>query len=140
MYVIQIFISYFLTGDKKTKGSVLNGSKHYPNSVSCFRPKSKFDLLLSFTNIWTVPHFQRLYLLSLCHEFALHSGDSISTYSFLCVYFYANLLTSANYIFCVFLYGIYMFIPIDLHHQHRPAAEMSHLRVISAPSGFPGHS
>jgi hypothetical protein len=36
---------------------------------------------------------------------------------------------------CV-LHNIYL--PIDLHHQHRPTADVSHL--ISVPSDFPGPS
>jgi hypothetical protein len=35
----------------------------------------------------------------------------------------------------VFLYGI-CYLPVDLHYQHRPAADVSHL--ISVPPGFPG--
>jgi hypothetical protein len=55
----------------------------------------RFCLLLSFPNIWTVQYFQRIYLLSLCYDFTLHSGDKTSSYSlFLCFYFWTNLLTS----------------------------------------------
>jgi hypothetical protein len=28
------------------------------------------------------------------------------------------------------------YLPVDLHHQHRPAADVTHL--ISVPPGFPG--
>jgi hypothetical protein len=47
--------------DEKTKSFRLNGSKHYSNSISSsFSPESGFDLLESFPNIWTVPHFQNI--------------------------------------------------------------------------------
>jgi hypothetical protein len=32
-------------------------------------------------NIWTVPHFQRICRLSVCHDFGLHSGDKTETYT-----------------------------------------------------------
>jgi fucose permease len=60
--VLYIIIFTFLEADARKKGSGLNSSKHYPSSVSSlFRSVSNFDLLLSFPNVWTVPHFQRLY-------------------------------------------------------------------------------
>jgi hypothetical protein len=43
------------------KGSGLNGSKYYPNEISFkFSPESNIDLLLSFTNIWTVIQFENI--------------------------------------------------------------------------------
>jgi hypothetical protein len=59
---LYILIFTFLTADEKIKGSELNGSKHYPNSIpSSFPSESNVDLLLSFPNTWTVPHFRRIY-------------------------------------------------------------------------------
>jgi hypothetical protein len=50
----------FWTADEKTRGYGPNGSKHYPNSISSqFPHESNFGLLLSFPNIWSLPHFQR---------------------------------------------------------------------------------
>jgi hypothetical protein len=45
-----------------------------------FWTKSNFDLLLSFTNIWTMTHFQIIPLIFLCPNF-LHSGDETATYN-----------------------------------------------------------
>jgi hypothetical protein len=55
--------------------------------------------LLSFQNIFALPHFQRIYLLHLCYDFALNSGYGTSIYtalSFLRVFFQTNLLTSVH--------------------------------------------
>jgi hypothetical protein len=57
------------TADEKTKGSGLNGSKHYANSLSSsFPPESNFDLILSSPNmgIVTLPYELR------CQEYLLH--------------------------------------------------------------------
>jgi hypothetical protein len=48
-----------------------------------FSHESHFVLLLSFLNIWTIQHFQNISQLSLCHDFALHSGDETATYTYL---------------------------------------------------------
>jgi hypothetical protein len=55
--------------------------------------------------------------------------------SFLCVYFQINLLASINLSLRVFVYGIYVITLVDSRHQHRAAADMSHL--ISVPPDFP---
>jgi hypothetical protein len=67
--ILQFFILYIADG--KTKGSGLNGTKHYQNSVSSeFPPESNFDLLLS-----------------LYHGSSLHAGDETAICTFLHVYF-----------------------------------------------------
>jgi hypothetical protein len=43
-------------------------------------PESNFDLLQLLPNISTMSHSQKIYLLSLCHDFALHSGYETATY------------------------------------------------------------
>jgi hypothetical protein len=59
---LYILILTFLESRREDKIFGLNGSKHYPNSVSSsFSPESNFDLLMSFGNISTVPHFPRIY-------------------------------------------------------------------------------
>jgi hypothetical protein len=60
----------------KTKGSGLNGSKRIK-----FPPESNFDLLLLFSNIWTVLHFQMIGLIFLRPDFDLLSDDEIATYT-----------------------------------------------------------
>jgi hypothetical protein len=56
--VLYILICTFFTADEKTEGSGLNGSKHYPRSISPeLRPESFYHLLLLLPNIWSVPHF-----------------------------------------------------------------------------------
>jgi hypothetical protein len=40
-----------------------------------------FSNTLSFPNIWTVPHFQNICYLFLCHDLALHFGDETATYT-----------------------------------------------------------
>jgi hypothetical protein len=72
----------------------------------------KFDLLLSFPNIWTVSQFQRICLAV-----------------FLPWWWNSNIPSP----FSVFLNGICYF-PTDSHCQHRRAPYVCHL--ISAPSGF----
>jgi hypothetical protein len=61
--------------DEMTKGSGLNGSKRYRSSISSYFPPESGFHLLSSPNVWTVPHFQTICYLSLCHDFALHFGE-----------------------------------------------------------------
>jgi hypothetical protein len=77
-----VYYNFFdvMRADEKTKYSGLNGSKHYPNSISSlFPPEWSFDLLLSLPNIWNMPHFQNIFYQFLYHDFALHSGDETKT-------------------------------------------------------------
>jgi hypothetical protein len=54
------FNSCFYRADEKTKGSGINGTKHYPNSVSpLFSSVPHSDLIVSFSNILTVPHIKK---------------------------------------------------------------------------------
>jgi hypothetical protein len=56
--VLHILIFTFFGSRQKTKYSGLNGNQHYlDSSSSSFPPESNFDVLLPFSNIWTVPHF-----------------------------------------------------------------------------------
>jgi hypothetical protein len=81
LYILIIHLC-FQRVDKKTEGSGLNFSKVCRNSVSSeFLPKSNFDLLLSFQNIWIVTRFKMNCLLVLHHDFDLHSGDETVTYT-----------------------------------------------------------
>jgi hypothetical protein len=69
----------------------------------------KFWLLLSFPNIWTVPHSQMIWLLSLSHDFALHLCDEIATYYLVFSTFISrttSLLISITV--CVSLYSIFV--------------------------------
>jgi hypothetical protein len=73
------------------------------------------SLRLSFPSICTP-------LCSLCHDFALHSGGEIATYSilvltFLCVYFHTSV--------CVCFWNLCS-PPIDLHHKHRRKLDVYH--------------
>jgi hypothetical protein len=59
---------------------------------------NNFDLLLSFPNIWTVPHFQSisvgyLYIMILPCILVMRQQHTLNL---LCIYFYTNLLTSIN--------------------------------------------
>jgi hypothetical protein len=56
---------------EKTKGSELNDSKHFQNLIcSWFPHEHSSDLLLWFSNIWTLPHptFSLLYFIQLPHS------------------------------------------------------------------------
>jgi hypothetical protein len=52
--------------------------------------------------------------------------------SFLCIYFKPTSLLASTRVSEFSFMACYL--PIDLHHQHRPAADVSHL--ISVPPGF----
>jgi hypothetical protein len=50
---------YTTTGKMQCSG--MNGSKHYTNSACSYFPhESHFELPLSFPNIWTSPHCERM--------------------------------------------------------------------------------
>jgi hypothetical protein len=60
--VVYIFILHFWIANGKTKDSEQHGSKHSMNLVYFgFLCECNFDLLLSFPNVWTLPHFLRIY-------------------------------------------------------------------------------
>jgi hypothetical protein len=46
-----------------------------------FPPESHFDSLLSVPSIGTVPNFQMICLISLCHDFDLNSDEETVTYT-----------------------------------------------------------
>jgi hypothetical protein len=51
----------FYIAEGKSKDSDTNDAKHFHTLIDFQCPlESNFDLLLSFPNIWTVPHFQRI--------------------------------------------------------------------------------
>jgi hypothetical protein len=51
---------WFEVADGKTEGSELNGCKHYPSSICSRFPHECNSNLLLFSDIWTLPHFQRI--------------------------------------------------------------------------------
>jgi hypothetical protein len=56
--MIVLYISNFLlfSEQKKTKGCELNGSEHYPCLICSYFPdESRFDLLLLFPDICSLP-------------------------------------------------------------------------------------
>jgi hypothetical protein len=60
--VLYIIILAILDRRREDKHSQLNGSKHYPNSITSEHIyQSNIDFLLSFPNTSTLPHFQRMY-------------------------------------------------------------------------------
>jgi hypothetical protein len=57
--VLYTLSSSLWTGHSKTKYSELNDSKHSPNLIcSSFLRECSFNLLLSFPNMWILPHFK----------------------------------------------------------------------------------
>jgi hypothetical protein len=89
--LLFLYILIFTVFRQQTRCSELNDSKHYLNSVSSeFSPESNFDFLVSFSNIWTMPDFQRIcrcvYVMILPCILALEY-QHIRTLRSLCVYF-----------------------------------------------------
>jgi hypothetical protein len=59
-------------------GMVVNLTQIHSSRISVW---IKFYFLPSLLYIFTLPHFQRIYYLSLCYDFVLHCGDKTSTYT-----------------------------------------------------------
>jgi hypothetical protein len=58
LYVLTLM---FFDRRQESKDFQLNSSEHSLNSICSFLHECNFNLLLSFPNISTLPHFQRLY-------------------------------------------------------------------------------
>jgi hypothetical protein len=72
---------YFITDvlrKREKRDSERNGSKHSRNLIALYLSAMSFDLLLTFPNIWTLPHFQMIYC-----DLALHSADVSWTCTFI---------------------------------------------------------
>jgi hypothetical protein len=67
----------------------------------------KFGLLLLFPNIWTMPHFQRICLLSLCHYLSLRTYDWRGSNIHL-VFTFKPTSILASIRVCVLIYGVYI--------------------------------
>jgi hypothetical protein len=86
-------------------------------------------MLLSFSNISTVPHFQRICLLSSWHNFALNSGEEAATYTLFSLHLFLEQPPNWHQFLLIICY-----LPVDSYYQHKPEADVSHL--ISVPPFF----
>ena len=74
MIVLYISIFTFFNSKWKTKGSGPNGGKQFLHLVSTLvLHAGSCDLVVLLPNIWTLPHFLRMYQLCLCCIFVPYS-------------------------------------------------------------------
>jgi hypothetical protein len=82
LFFLYILTFTFLTAGGKTNDSEPDGSKHSPKLFcSWYFRACNFDLLLLFPSIWTSPHLQMIYSLSLCSTSVLPSDTVALTYT-----------------------------------------------------------
>jgi hypothetical protein len=90
--------------------------------------------VLLFPNLWTLPHFQKIYLLYLCHVFPAFFWQYSNIYLVFSVVISRPNSLLASIKVSVSFFIVSMLSPGTVtHHEHKPEADVSHL--ISVPPG-----